>query len=283
MPTNPVNGPKMAKELASPVLQPQELWQDPAFSDLTLLIYESTQGPSDPLPSSEVVEQPGSKQQVARASSPVEEPKHALPCSRAILAAGSAYFKARFASDLEKGAVEFPLVVGAGEADAAAAVIKSIYCGVPEDATTAQLVFMCKIADRLQANSTELYVKALADLPAGKWDWETAVMVSCSHYEASSCCHAYGSQQQLCLNKVCDLSLTWIFWGVTRMRWCHLWELLGFELGVSVHLPASRGTLPVGIGVGICVCVCRCVVGSCSCVSTRGCMRCLGSRVCNCL
>ena len=101
--------------------------------------------------------------------------------------------------------------------------------------------------------------------------------------EPSKHCHAYGSQQQLCLNKVCDLSLTWIFWGVTRMRWCHLWELLGFELGVSVHLPASRGTLPVGIGVGICVCVCRCVVGSCSCVSTRGCMRCLGSRVCNCL
>ena len=104
-----------------------------------------------------------------------------------------------------------------------------------------------------------------------------------SAYGKLTHCHAYGSQQQLCLNKVCDLTLTWIFWGVTRMRWCHLWELLGFELGVSVHLPASRGTLPVGIGVGICVCVCRCVVGSCSCVSTRGCMRCLGSRVCNCL
>jgi len=73
-----------------------------------------------------------------------------------------------------------------------------------------------------------------------------------------------GQQQHMHLNVVFDLSLTWVSWGVTRMRWCHLWELLGFELGVSVHLPASRGTLLVVIGAG--VCVCRCVVGSCSCV-----------------
>ena len=77
--------------------------------------------------------------------------------------------------------MESRLVVGPGEADAAAAVIKSIYCGIPKHASVTELVLMCKLADRLQATSTEMFIQALAKLPVADWDWETAMMVSIIH------------------------------------------------------------------------------------------------------
>ena len=91
-----------------------------------------------------------------------------------VVAAHSAYFKTRLLSDLEEGAKELPLVVEVGEADAALAVIQTMYTGIPEGVTPAQLVTMWKIADRLQATSAAMCVEALC---AKELDWETATMV----------------------------------------------------------------------------------------------------------
>ena len=73
-----------------------------------------------------------SQKKKARITAAHEEPKHRIPCSKVVLAAHSAYFKARLLSELEDGAEEFSLVVDEGEADAALAVIQTMYTGIPE-------------------------------------------------------------------------------------------------------------------------------------------------------
>ena len=141
-------------------------WQEPKLSDITVRIIER------PMPSlCKNSEEPGVK---ADATSGRHEVKYDIPCSKAVLAAHSEYFRGRLLSDLEHGATEFPLFVEEGEADAGLAVVKIMYTGLLEDVTAAELVTMWKIADRLQATSAALCVKALCAMDL---DWDTCMMV----------------------------------------------------------------------------------------------------------
>ena len=155
-------------------LQFDSCWQCPELSDIQIHIIEQERdqlaGSSRPCKRHCSTKLTGDED----AKRPV---KLSIPCSKAILTAGSEYFKTRFMSDMEKGATEFPLVVGVGEADAAVTVVRSMYEGLPEDATVCQLILMFKVADSLQATSTGLIVEALMQLPAEAWTWEDVLMV----------------------------------------------------------------------------------------------------------
>ena len=101
-----------------------------------------------------------------------------LPCSSAILAAGSEYFHTRLLSELEQeGRIELTLVVGPDEADIASAVIQSLYTGLPPDASVKQLLRIFIMADQLQATSADLCVEALQQLPLDAWSWEDVIEV----------------------------------------------------------------------------------------------------------
>ena len=149
-------------------------WQSPELSDIHIHIVEQEQdqnaGSSRPCKRHCSTIHTGNED----AQQPV---KITIPCSKAILIGGSEYFKTRFMSTIEKGATEFPLMVGAGEAEAAVAVFRSMYEGLPEDATVCQLILMFKVADRLQATSTGLIAEALIQMPARAWTWEDVLMV----------------------------------------------------------------------------------------------------------
>ena len=140
-------------------------WQEPKLSDISVHIIES---PTPLLRNNRV--QPRKK---ARKSAR-QEAEHVIPCSKAVLASHSEYFRTRLLSEMEAGATEFPLLVEDGEADAALAVIQTMYTGIPEDVTAAKLVTMWRIADRLQATSAALCVKALCGMDL---DWDTSLMV----------------------------------------------------------------------------------------------------------
>jgi hypothetical protein len=153
-------------------LRLENCWQASKLSDIEVQIIEE-----EPEQGGET-SRPG-KRQCTRADSnnATQALKFTIPCSKALLSAASEYFRTRLLSELEEGATVFPLVVGHGEAEAAMAVIKSIYEGLPEDATVPQLVLMYKLADRLQATSTGLIAEALVQLPAEAWSWEDIIMV----------------------------------------------------------------------------------------------------------
>ena len=146
-------------------LRLDSLWQDPKLNDITVRIIEK----SAPLARDEEV-QPSKKTR----SDGCEEAKHVVPCSKVVLAGGSEYFKARLLSELEDGSKDFPLVVEDGEADAALAVLQTMYTGISEGTTAAKLVTMWKNADRLQATSAAMCIEALSTMDL---DWDTAMMV----------------------------------------------------------------------------------------------------------
>jgi hypothetical protein len=150
----------------------KELWQVPKLSDIELQIFEEEPEPDFDTVSSE-------KQCTCEGSNTKSKQvlRFTLPCSKVLLSGGSEYFKTRLLSDLEEGATVFPLVVGDGEAEAAMAVIRSMYEGLPEDATVTQLLLMYKLADRLQATSMRVIAEALVKLPAEAWSWEDVIMV----------------------------------------------------------------------------------------------------------
>ena len=103
-----------------------------------------------------------------------DEAKHVVLGCKMVLAASSEYFRARLLSDLEDGAKEFSLVVEEGEADAALAVIQTMYTGIPEGLSASELVTMWKVADRLQATSAAIYTKTLCEM---ELDLDTVMMV----------------------------------------------------------------------------------------------------------
>ena len=166
-------------------------WQSAKLSDIQIQIVERI--PDDDAGSS----RPCKRQcDSTRTGSGATQPaiKFTIPCSKGILAAGSLYFKTRFLSDLEEGVTEFPLLVGEGEADAAFAVIRSMYEGLPEDATVPQLILMYKVADRLQATSTGVIAEALTQLPCEAWTWEDVIMVrshAIAHVTSSNSMYVY--------------------------------------------------------------------------------------------
>jgi hypothetical protein len=143
-------------------------WQEQKLSDVTLLIIEEGLREEDP-------EEVQPNQQESRLTSGRDKAKHIVPCSKAVLAAQAEYFRTRLLSDLDDGAEDVSIIVEEGEADAALAVIQSMYTGIADDVPTAELVTMWKIADRLQAASTAaLCVEALC---AKDWDWDAALLV----------------------------------------------------------------------------------------------------------
>ena len=106
--------------------------------------------------------------------------KHEVPASRIILAAASGYFKARFTPGFAEGPSNssYELDVGPGEADAAKAVLRSIYTGkVPEQASVPELICFYKMADRLQTTTVTLIVKALTNLELSDWEWDAVILV----------------------------------------------------------------------------------------------------------
>jgi hypothetical protein len=161
-------------------------WQKQKLSDISVLIFEKGSRRKDP---DEV--QP--KQQESRLSGR-EEAKHIVLCSKAVLAAQAEYFRTRLLSDLDDGAGDVSIIVEEGEADAALAVIQSMYTGIADDVPTAELVTMWKIADMLQAASTAaMCVEALC---AKGWDWDAALLVS-REQEGSSHPHGACKMQRL--------------------------------------------------------------------------------------
>lgn len=152
-------------------------WQEPKLSDIRVFIIESSAAVSF----QSVEEEPNKQEQTSGG----EEAKHVVHYSKVLLAAHSDYFRARLLSGLEDGAQDFPLIVEEGEADAALSVIRSMYTGSFGDATTADLVVMWKVADRLQASSAALCVKALCAMDL---DWETAIMVRKACRAACTAC-----------------------------------------------------------------------------------------------
>ena len=146
-------------------------WQSQKLNDIQVQIIEENLGDSliSGRPAKKQCQSPREASQAITVT---------IPCSKALLSAGSEYFRTRLLSELEDGATTFPLLVGVGEADAAVAVIKSMYEGLPGDATVAQLVLMYKSADRLQATSMGLIAEALLQLPVTAWTWEDVIMVS---------------------------------------------------------------------------------------------------------
>jgi hypothetical protein len=150
----------------------EDCWQSSKFSDIEVqILEEKPDGAGE-------TSRPGKRHCMRAGSTNARQAlKFTLPCSKALLSGGSEYFKTRLLSDLEEGATVFPLVVGDGEAEAAMAVIKSMYKGIPEDATIPQLVLMYKLADRLQATSIGLIAEVLVQLPAEAWSWEDVIMV----------------------------------------------------------------------------------------------------------
>jgi hypothetical protein len=69
--------------------------------------------------------------------------------------------------------------------------------------------------------------------------YELLMAVVRDHYvdkepeDGAGSCHAFWCQHWIYLSKGFSLGLTLMSWGVTRMRWCHLWELPRFMLGVE--------------------------------------------------
>jgi hypothetical protein len=152
-------------------------WQESRLSDITLHIIEKGFEEQH----TELPPHKKARLQDARVSeralSEREKAEHILPCSKTLLAGQSEYFRTQLLSDLgDGGSNELSLVVEEGEADAALAVIKAMYMGIGDGVSTAELVTMWKIADRLQAaNTCAMCVEALC---AKDLDWDTALMVS---------------------------------------------------------------------------------------------------------
>jgi hypothetical protein len=150
----------------------ENCWLDPKLSDVEVRILE------EKLQGSGESSRPGKRQRACAGSTTANQAvRYTVPCSKGILSGASEYFRTRLLSELEEGATVLPLVVGEGEAEAALAVIKSMYQGLPEDATVSQLVSMYKLADRLQATSMGMIADALVQLPAEAWRWQDVLMV----------------------------------------------------------------------------------------------------------
>jgi hypothetical protein len=178
-----------------------QYWQSPQFSDMTVHIVEDNEQ-EHPRPSS--ASDDGSarpakvpcthsslspsdtirlqQQQQQQQHGTIDEPpaaKYVIPAHRFCLAAGSGYFSTRLVSDFHENDI-FMLKVAPGEADAAHAVLQSLYTGsLPaEKASAAELVVLYKVADRLQARCISALVNALVLLTMADWDWDAAMLVS---------------------------------------------------------------------------------------------------------
>ena len=163
------------------VLDVLHCWQCPTFSEITLQILEK----GDSSSSSGRDKQDCSSgdmcvdgEESAACVTHQQELKHSIPCSAAILSAGSEYFKTALLTLLREKSAMLPLIVNSGEADAALEVVKSFYTGSSPSASVTELVLMCKVGDRLQASTTPLFIEALVQLPLDGWKWDDVIMVS---------------------------------------------------------------------------------------------------------
>jgi hypothetical protein len=153
------------------VLGLEACWQQPKLSDITVRIIEQ---------SGRLEHDAGAK--LENETRDHQEAKHAVPCSKAVLAANSAYFSTHLLSDMYDGGSAVSLVVGEGEADSALAVLRAMYTQrMAQDVTAAELVTMWKIADHLQATPASLCLLSLRTIAL---DWDAAVMVSRSRAES---------------------------------------------------------------------------------------------------
>ena len=191
---------------AAAVLQLAKYWDDDSFSDMTVRIIESvlrsppySHTPVDlrrPLKALRLTGStagPGSAEtaHTDAEGQAAQNCKHEIHVSRIILAAGSGYFSTRFASGLSSSSSNntYDLVVGPGEADAAKAVLQSIYTGkAPEQASLSEMILMFKMADRLQTSTMATFLEALTSQDISDWDWDAVVLVRAIWACSLSCC-----------------------------------------------------------------------------------------------